>query len=333
MESKTGILRLWLLAVATAVTVIPVFSQTQVPTRKPTFEVISVRPGASGAGGIGGDRWRVSGFTLRALLAYAYGYSGQNSALMQSQIIGAPDWWERDQFSIDARADCTMGPIGMQQVHLMVQSLLEDRFQLKAHFEKRDLPVYNLVVVKEGSKIKQSEDQTPPTGVIGGSSNPAPLLCPPLVISDAPAPQRGLLGLTCSTAMDRCPRGTNAVGAVSTVLNTAGLLVKRLRGEAVPITTLVTAITPDAGRPVIDRTGLAGLFDYDVQYEAEAVSPALLAEAARLRAAANSTGAATPLDPASLLSTGLQQLGLKLESAKAPVDVLVIDSVQKPTEN
>jgi len=95
----------------------------------------------------------------------------------------------------------------------------------------------------------------------------------------------------------------------------------------------VNSIQPNAGRPVIDRTGLAGLFDYDVQYENEAVSPALLAEAARLRAGANSTGASTPLDPASMISAGLQQLGLKLESAKAPIDVLVIDSVQKPTEN
>jgi uncharacterized protein (TIGR03435 family) len=324
MDSKTGMRRFSLLAVATAMTVIPVFSQTQTPTRKPTFEVISVRPGASGAVGIGGDRWRVSGFTLRGLLAYAY---GENTALMRSQIIGAPEWWERDQFSIEARADCSAGPIGMRQVHLMVQSLLEDRFQLKAHFETRDFPVYELVVVKDGPKLKRSEDQTPPTGIIGGSNNPAPLLCPPLVTADAAAPQRGLLGLTCSTAMDRCPRGTSAVGAISTTLTTGGLLVKRLRGEAVPITTLVTAIQPDAGRPVINRTGLAGLFDYDVQYEAEPVSPALLA-AAQLRAGANSI-----LDPASLLSTGLQQLGLKLEAAKAPLDVLVIDSVEKPTEN
>lgn len=325
MESKTGMRRFSLLAVATAMTVIPVFSQTQAPTRKPTFEVISVRPGASGAGGTVGDRFRMSGATLRALLAYAY---GQNTALIRSQIIGAPEWWETDQFSIDARADCSAGPIGMQQVRLMVQSLLEDRFQLKSHFETRDLPVYNLVVGKDGPKIKRSEDQTPPTGIIGGSSNPAPLLCPPLVISDAPAPPRGLF---CSFTMDRCPRGGSAIGAVSTDLTAGGLLVKRLRGEAVPITTLVNSIQLDAGRPVIDRTGLAGLFDFDVQYEAEPVSPALLAEAARLRAGADST--ATALDPAFLISTGLQPLGLKLESVRGPVDVLVIDSVQKPTEN
>jgi len=159
MQPKTGNRRLSLLAAAIAMTVIPVFSQTPTPTRKPTFEVISVRPGASGASGIGGDRWRVSGFTLRALLAYAY---GENAALIRSQIIGAPEWWETDQFSIDARADCSAGPLGMRQVHLMVQSLLEDRFQLKAHFDKRDLPVYNLVAVKDGPKIKRSEDQTPP---------------------------------------------------------------------------------------------------------------------------------------------------------------------------
>jgi uncharacterized protein (TIGR03435 family) len=327
MESKTGILTLSLLAVATAVTAIPVFSQTQVPTRKPTFEVISIRPGSSGAGGVSGDRWRMSGGTLRALLAYAY---GENTALMRSQIIGAPEWWETDQFSVEARADCSAGPLGMRQVHMMVQSLLEDRFQLKAHFETREMPVYNLVVAKDGPKIKRSEDQTPPTGIIGGSNNPAPLLCPPpLLSSDAQVPQR----LFCSVAMERCPRGGSANAAVSTTLTIGGLLVKRLRGEAVPIATLVNSIQPDAGRPVIDRTGLTGLFDYDVQYDAEPVSPSLVDEASRLRVDANSTGAATALDPASLLSTGLQQLGLKLESAKAPFDVLVIDSVQKPTEN
>jgi uncharacterized protein (TIGR03435 family) len=133
--------------------------------------------------------------------------------------------------------------------------------------------------------------------------------------------------------MDRCPRGGIANAAVNTTLTLGGLLAKRLRGEAVPIATLVNSIQPDAGRPIIDKTGLAGLFDFDVQYEAEPVSPALLAEAARLRAGADSTRVATALDPAFLLSTGLQQLGLKLESAKAPIDVLVIESVQKPTEN
>src|SRR5882724_5859308 len=148
MDSKTVIRRLSLLAVATTLTVGPMFSQTQVPTRRPTFEVISVKPGASGSGaGPRGARFVFSGATLRALLAYAY---GQSSALLPSQMIGAPKWWETDQFSIEALADCSRGPIDIGEVRLMVQSLLEDRFQLKAHFETRDLPVYNLLVGKDG---------------------------------------------------------------------------------------------------------------------------------------------------------------------------------------
>jgi hypothetical protein len=87
MDSKTVIRRLSLLAVAITLTISPMFSQTQALTSKPTFDVISVRPGASGtAVGPSGGSFRVSGATLRALLAYAY---GQNTALLPSQIIGS----------------------------------------------------------------------------------------------------------------------------------------------------------------------------------------------------------------------------------------------------
>jgi uncharacterized protein (TIGR03435 family) len=97
--------------------------------------------------------------------------------------------------------------------------------------------------------------------------------------------------------------------------------------------TLANSIQLDAGRPIINKTELTGLFDFDLEYNAEPISPALLAAAGQPIPNADSTGALAASDPASLLSSALQRLGLKLESAKAPLGVLVIDTVQKPSEN
>jgi len=62
-----------------------------------------------------------------------------------------------------------------EQVQLMVQSMLQDRFQLKPHFETRELPVYDLVVGKDGSKIKRSADQTPPPPITTAPPRPCSL--------------------------------------------------------------------------------------------------------------------------------------------------------------
>jgi uncharacterized protein (TIGR03435 family) len=161
-------------------------------------------------------------------------------------------------------------PTQLSGQNLMLQSLLEDRFQLKFHREKRELPVYELAVLKGGPKIKASR------GVPPGRSR-----------------MRGGRG--------------------------------RFEAYEISIGAFIYFLSPQLDRIVVDATNLKDLYDIDLKWTpetrqlAERVSPA---------------GPEPPLpDQPSIFTAIQEQLGLKLEAAKSPIEVLVIDSVQKPTEN
>ena len=112
-----------------------------------------------------------------------------------------------------------------------------------------------------------------------------------------------------------------------------------LQGTAQPISALIGAIQQQAGRPVIDKTDLKGLFDFKLQFSREGLAgpagpaglpPPGLPPGAAGPAPGPATAAA---DPVPSIFTSIQELGLRLESAKGPVEVLVVESAQKPTEN
>src|SRR5262249_4965913 len=144
--------------------VIPLLSQTAT-TQKQSFEVVSIKPTQPspnglriGGGAPRGDRVNMVGANLRMLLQQAYGKGNGTGPLAgQLQVIGGPNWIDSDRWDIDAKADCSSGTLTREQTQLMWQSMLEDRFQLKAHLETRELPIYNLVVGKDGPKVKKSE--------------------------------------------------------------------------------------------------------------------------------------------------------------------------------
>src|SRR5262245_54224399 len=103
--------------------------------QKPTFEVVSIKPSAPNptglrGGGPRGNRYVQSSATLRMLLQVAY--RPPTSGPGQIQIIGAPAWADSDRYDMEATVDCSGGVLATGQVPLMVQSMLEDRFQLKA---------------------------------------------------------------------------------------------------------------------------------------------------------------------------------------------------------
>src|SRR5215471_13832615 len=153
-----------LIFAATAFAVAPLLSQT-FSGPKPSFEVISIKPTAPSlsfirGGAARGDRYNMAGANLRMLLQNAYGRPTAGIPFGQLQIIGGPSWIDSDRWDVQATADCSGGVLSREQVQLMVQSMLEDRFQLKAHMETRELPIYNLVVAKDGPKLKESADQT-----------------------------------------------------------------------------------------------------------------------------------------------------------------------------
>ena len=325
-----------LIFAAAAFAVIPLLSQTS-PGPKPSFEVISIKPSAPNlnfirGGAARGDRYSMTGANLRMLLQNAYGRPSAGIPFGQLQIIGGPSWIDSDRWDVQATADCSGGVLSREQVQLMVQSMLEDRFQLKAHLETRELPIYNLVVAKDGPKIKASEDQTPP-GAGGLLGPPQPCSPAPAAPTGPPPPPPPLPGQRGG------PGDPNFVlprGAILMMANPTGLT---LQGTAQPISALIGVIQQQVGRPVVDKTDLKGLFDFKLQFSREGLpapvaGPALLPPGPPPGAAGPAPGPATAAaDPVPSLFTSVQELGLRLESAKGPVEVLVVESVQKPTEN
>src|ERR1700759_3353055 len=121
----------------------------------PAFEVASIKPNISGKDGgtLGprGEGFFAVNMTLLNLLLYAY--SPPNGMLLRPQIIGGPSWIDTDHFDVEAKSSASAGSVPPEQTKIMLQSLLEDRFQLKIRGDHRDLPVYNLVLYKAGPKL------------------------------------------------------------------------------------------------------------------------------------------------------------------------------------
>jgi uncharacterized protein (TIGR03435 family) len=221
------------------------------------------------------------------------------------QIIGGPSWTTSDRWNIEARAEegsvpprtGVRDPTAPDPIALQVQSLLEDRFQLKLHRETRELPAYELVIAKGGSKVKLSEDQSPIK-----PSEPGEPPKPPQVIRPG-APM---------------PRG-------SMWMNTGGL-----EANGVEFSSFVQMLSQQVGRTIIDKTGLKGLVDLKLQWTPEMGQRST--PFGPVPAGAEPPPASDPSGP-SIFTAIQEQLGLKLESTKGPVEVLIIDSVEKPTEN
>jgi uncharacterized protein (TIGR03435 family) len=285
----------WIVLVV--VTAIPIFSQQTAGT-KPAFEVATIKPSTSADNrimimGQPGGRFTVTNATLKMVMGVAY-------RVRDFQISGGPSWITTDRWNIEAKAEegsippltGPPDPTVPNPLTLMVQSLIEDRFQLKMHRETKELPVYELLVGKSGSKMKLSADQSPAKPPERGSPLPPP-------------PQRG----------GPMPRGAMRVGRGA------------LEANGVLITNLVAALSQQLGRTLIDKTDLKGFYDIKLEWTPEIGQGPVV------------PGGPEPPPPSgdtsgpSIFTAVQEQLGLRLESSKGPVEVLVIDSVQKPTEN
>ncbi len=325
---KTGKLTLLIAATFAA---LPLLSQTSAP-QKLSFDVISIKPSAPVppriiGGGARGDRFTMVSSTLRMLLQRAY-QRPSTTAVAPIPIIGAPNWIDSDRYDIQATANCSGDALSPEQIQLMVQSMLEDRFQLKAHMETREGQVYNLVVAKYPPKIKLSEDQTPIPRRVGTPLQPCrPVPEPPA--NPAPPPlapgQRG-------NPFD--PNNPAPRGFLGMSFSPSGITV---RGSAASISSMINMLQLYVGGTIIDKTDLKDLFDFAIQFSQEGlVSPdgrPMSSPSASIPAPGAPPGAATASDPVPTLFTAIQKLGLKLEPGKGPVEVLVVESVQKPTEN
>jgi len=187
------------------------------------------------------------------------------------------------------------GNTSVQQLEgAMLQALLKERFKLTLHRETRELPVYALTVGKGAAKLHHTEH---------GACTPYSLDSPPPILTQAdPHPIFCGLHLT--------------VEGLNRTLDGKGVTMDMLAAN------LSRTYNSSLGRNVIDRSGLAGAFDVHLTW---AIDPL---------AAVSDAGATSPEGTGPALVTALrEQLGLKLESAKGPVEGFVVDHVERPSAN
>jgi uncharacterized protein (TIGR03435 family) len=264
------------------------------------FEVATVRPNKSAEMRvtmriIPGGAYEAFNVTLGSMIRMAY-------RLQDFQVIGAPAWVDQDRFDIVGKP-----PEGVPlTVQPMMQSLLAERFNLKAHEETREFPIYALVVANPGrlgSKLTPSKVDCA-AAARGRGTAPSPT---PMPMSTQPGTR------------PECGMTTNG---------------GRLMAGGFTMTQLANSLSQFAGRSVVDRTGLTGTYDLDLEFTPD---PALRGRGmgGGLPPAPPAPGSERVVDPAgvSIFTAVQEQLGLKLDSQRGPVPVLVIDSVTQPTEN
>jgi uncharacterized protein (TIGR03435 family) len=200
--------------------------------------------------------------TISQLMRFAY-------AVSAPQLIGGPEWIRTFQFEVDARS---ASRASAEQMRLMVQSLLEDRFKLRAYKEQRDMPYAGIVVARSDGRLGPNLQKCD----VGKVTDHSPFFV--------------------------IPRGGDTKAEVCG-----------------PLSTLASAATSVLREVAIDRTGLTGTWAWHVSY---------------LDAAAAQRLPTGVVPQAVEFPTALQeQLGLKLSAMEGPVEVVIIDSVQQPTDN
>jgi uncharacterized protein (TIGR03435 family) len=221
------------------------------------------------------------------------------------QITGAPRWVETERYAIKAKPPAGASPAATP---VLIANLLKDRFQLQTHLETREQPVFHLVMARADGRL-------------GPDLKPTSAECQALIAERQEALKKGVL----PTLPASLP-GPNDPLPCGFVRSPAGVFAGSGRTIA---TEFVRALSDLTGRPVIDRTGLTGLYDFALKFAYEGRIP--LGPLGSLGPL--SPGATAGADPdAPSLSIALQeQLGLKLESARGPVEIAVIDKIEKPT--
>jgi len=265
------------------------------------FDIVSVKRSAPDAGGsmVGDGRGQYQAINVPVRVTITNAWN-----LRDHQIVGAPDWLARDRFDIVAKEPD--GTFTDEQRRLMMQVLLRERFKLQAHLDTREMPLYNLVLFRADRRLGP---ELTPTAVncaalrkertAGGAAPAGP--AKPVTSVDERVP--------CSQRMFFGPQGVT--------INASGRTLDQI----------ATMLGTYADRTVVNKTGLTGEYDILLKFRPEAGGP-MGGLAPPL-----STSADPSADLATLRVAAQEQLGLRLESARGPVQVLVIDSISPPTED
>ena len=230
------------------------------------FEVATIKPSEPGefarTWGREGRRFQARNMYLKYLIQWAWN-------LQANQVIGGPDWIDKDRFDIDGEIEGTDSPTD-HEWKIAMQRLLHERFQLKIHADTREMSAYILTVAKGGPKLQP------------GNGDP------------------NVQQMSFGGAVGQTMFGFGRNASISDFIGELQRIV--------------------LSRPVIDRTSLTGRYDIRVHFTREDANATGLTELA-------------PNAAPNLFEALEQQLGLKLERGKGPVNVLVIDSASRPSEN
>ena len=277
----------------------------------PAFEVASVKPSNPNPDPTNplsmialmmpqpGGRFTATNTPLRMLIMAAY------ELKQDAQLAGGPPALLAAKYDITART--ATATLGMNELPGLLRSLLADRFKLKTHTESRELPIYDLVLARSDGRLgpdlrpSKSEcskgDELAAAGAALAKGDMASFL-------GKPGP--------CMVTTD--PSG--------------GPLNLMMRGDGQEMKQIVEILTQFTGRAVRDKTGLTGRYDFDMRMDLQMVLALAKRMGANIPAAAENIPQA---DGSSLMTVLNEQLGLKLDSVRAPVDVVVIESVETPT--
>ncbi|HEY1741647.1 MAG TPA: M56 family metallopeptidase [Granulicella sp.] len=252
------------------------------PKGLPTFEVATVKPSLPGGTMVmtkfTPDGIQIKNAPLILIIRQATGLLNSTD----DQIIGAPSWVKTEKYDIDAKVSESDVPkldkLSRMERNEMMLPVLADRFKFAAHREIRELPVYELVAAKGGSKLKEATPgDTYPNGLKNDQGQSSP-------------------------GMMRVGRGT-------------------VDCQAIPVTALLEILTL-SGRTVVDKTGLTGKYDIKLRWSPE-----------DSHANSEAVGGGAEGSDVDFFTAIQEQLGLKLIPATGPVSALIIDHVERPSDN
>jgi uncharacterized protein (TIGR03435 family) len=283
----------------------------QASPQAPSFEVVSIRPSPPNQPGAfpfpqssfdqrpdGGIS--VTNVTVASLIARAY------PPTLPVEIVGLPDWARRDNYNVSATARLS-SPTRDDQL-AMLRSMLADRFKLAVHVERREQPAFDLVLARRDSKLGSGLTAVNVScpAVVQNASTEKPPPSPQMPDFKAPPP----------------PCTFRTVGAVlrDRLGDGQGKLGDLLEGEGT-MAAIAESLRAWVDRPVVDKTGLPGTYRVVMNFDMFAAlkGPSVVG--------------ASPNPTPSVFAAVEQQLGLKLEPSRQLRDALVVDRLERPTEN
>jgi uncharacterized protein (TIGR03435 family) len=277
----------------------------------PKFEVASVKaskdcgsPGGSAGGGKSGavssspGRLHVCG-TLEDLIqnAYVVYADGRTNRRIEARssgplLSGGPAWIRSDRYLIDAKPESAAGQEMMNGP--MMQALLENRFRLKIRRETREVSAYALTAAKGSNKLQPFQEGS--CVLVDFAKHPTP---PP------PPGQKN------------CLNGVFAKGKGQNII---------FQAQGTSLDRFSALIGWAVDRPVVDKTGIPGLFDFHLEFAPDEATPNLTDPASPPAQPSDE-----PAGPS--IFTAIQELGLKLEPSRGPRELLVVDHVERPSAN